>query len=106
MWYGKGLTPRPGRATLYTPPATAAFANASTVTAVLNVSNINCHGRLQPNILMSAIVQSLDIVIGDNNYNAAGLRLRGAQGTSAEDVFINAGADVYAGLVGVSGSGW
>jgi hypothetical protein len=73
---------------------------------VLNVSNINCHGRLQPNILMSAIVQSLDIVIGDNNYNAAGLRLRGAQGTSAEDVFINAGADVYAGLVGVSGSGW
>ena len=103
--------PRPGRATLVVPPNTKAFAldeaNASATPplAVLNASDINAADKLQPNILMSAIIQSVDIVIGEGNPAAVGVRMRGAQGSSIEDVAVFAAHDAFAGISGCSGSG-
>jgi hypothetical protein len=79
----ESLQPRQGRATLLVKPNTAAFAlrlgNGTAPLAVLNVSLINSKGFLQPNILMSAVIQSIDIVIGKGNPAAVGVRMRGAQ---------------------------
>ena len=72
--------PRIGRATLVVPPNTPAFAllstdpNGTAPRAVLNASLINSRGGLQPNILMSVIVQSIDVVIGAGNPAAVGAR--------------------------------
>lgn len=51
---GDDYSPRQGRATLLLRPSTPAFAmqDSPYTFAVLNVSNINAEGRLQPNILM------------------------------------------------------
>lgn len=106
---GMHTWPRKGRATLVVPPNTPAFAlvrgNATSPLAVLNVSNVNAIGRLQPNILMSAIVQSIDIVVGEGNPAAVGVRMRGAQGSSLEDVAVFAAPDTFGGISGCSGSG-
>jgi hypothetical protein len=105
----QGLTPRVGRATLVVKPNTPAFAlkeGAATVPlAVVNVSNINSRGKLQPNILMSVIVQSIDVIIGAGNPAAVGMRMRGAQGSSLEDIAVFAADDAFAGIAGCSGSG-
>ncbi|EDQ88325.1 uncharacterized protein MONBRDRAFT_9132 [Monosiga brevicollis MX1] len=97
--------PRPGRATLWLPANQSAFQAPGLASALLNVSNVNCNGHLQPNILMSAVVQSLDIIIDSHNPAAMGVRLRGAQGSSMEDIMVRAASDAYAGLSGGSGSG-
>lgn len=90
------------------PPGTPAFSAAppASPVAVLNASEINHDGRLQSNILMSSVVQSIDVVVGGNNPGAIGLRMRGAQGSSLEDVAVfNPAGDAYAGIQGCSGSG-
>ena len=55
---------RPGRATLVLPPDTPAFAltegSETPPLAVLNVSSVNSHFELEPNVLMNTIVQSID----------------------------------------------
>lgn len=106
---GLAAWPRKGRATLVVPPNTPAFSlrdgNATSPLAVLNVSNVNARGKLQPNILMSAVVQSIDIVVGHGNPAAVGARMRGAQGSSLEDVAVYASNDTFAGVSGCSGSG-
>ena len=122
---------RPSRATLVLPPNTPAFAlnrnqdnhhhhhnnnnndaaaaaTAAAMTAplaVLNITNINSNGELEPNILMASIVQSIDVVIGAGNPAAVGVRMRGAQGASLEDVAVFAAPDAFAGISGASGSG-
>jgi hypothetical protein len=100
---------RPGRATLVLPPNTQAFGlikcNATAPLAVLNFSNINARGQLEPNTLMSMVLQSVDVVIGAGNPAAVGVRMRGAQGSSIEDVAVFAADDAFAGISGVSGSG-
>ena len=73
--------------------------------AVLNVSSVNSHSELEPNVLMNTIVQSVDVVIGAGNPAAVGVRMRGAQGSGLEDVGVFAAADAFAGVSGVSGSG-
>ena len=106
-----GRTPgsRPGRATLVLPPHTPAFAlvggSATTPLAVLNVSSVNSHFELEPNVLMNTIVQSIDIVVGPGNPAAVGVRMRGAQGSGLEDIGVFAASDAFAGVSGVSGSG-
>ena len=47
----------------------------------------------------------VDVAIGAGNTAAVGVRMRGAQGSSIEDVTVSAAADVFAGIEGVSGSG-
>ena len=47
----------------------------------------------------------VDVAIGPGNTAAVGVRMRGAQGSSIEDVTVSAAADVFAGIEGVSGSG-
>eukprot|EP01050_Picozoa_sp_SAG11_P055341 SAG11_NODE_33757_length_275_cov_1.164773_1_plen_85_part_01 len=68
---------RPGRATLVLPPNTPAFALAqgseTAPLAVLNVSSVNSHFELEPNVLMNTIVQSVDVVIGAGNPAAVGM---------------------------------
>ena len=101
--------PRAGRATLIVPPHSPAFAlhrGAHTAPKpVLHCSTVNARGHLQPNILMSMIVQSIDVVVGAGNPAAVGVRMRGAQGSSLEDVAVFAAADTFAGVSGCSGSG-
>ena len=100
---------RPGRATLVLPPNTPAFALVSgsetPPLAVLNVSSVNSHSELEPNVLMNTIVQSVDVIIGAGNPTAVGMRMRGAQGSGLEDIGVFAATDAFAGISGVSGSG-
>ena len=100
---------RPGRATLVLPPNTPAFAlfdgSKTPPLAVLNVSSVNSHFELEPNVLMNTIVQSVDIAIGAGNPAAVGIRMRGAQGSGLEDISVVAAEDAFAGISGVSGSG-
>jgi hypothetical protein len=102
-------TGRPGRATLFLPPNTPSFGltngNSTAPLAVMNFSNINARGQLEPNTLMSMVLQSVDVVIGRGNPAAVGVRMRGAQGSSVEDVAVFAADDAFAGISGVSGSG-
>jgi hypothetical protein len=46
---------------------------------------------------MSVIVQSIDVVIGKGNPAAVGMRLRGAQGSSLEDIAVFGAPDTFAG---------
>jgi hypothetical protein len=100
---------RPGRATLVLPPDTPAFAltegSETPPLAVLNVSSVNSHFELEPNVLMNTIVQSIDVVVGGGNPAAVGVRMRGAQGSGLEDIGVFAASDAFAGVSGVSGSG-
>jgi hypothetical protein len=100
---------RPGRATLVLPPNTPAFALTSgsktPPLAVLNISSVNSQFELEPNVLMNTIVQSVDIAIGVGNPAAVGIRMRGAQGSGLEDIYVAAADDAFAGVSGVSGSG-
>jgi len=67
---------------------------------------VNHRGGLQSSILMSHVVHSIDVLIGKNNPGAIGFRMRGAQGSSLEDVAaFNPSGDAYAGIQGCSGSG-
>ena len=104
------LSARPGRATLVVPAYTSAFAlrhdsQPSSPVAVINCSCINANGLLEPNILMAMIVQSIDVIIGPGNPAAVGVRMRGAQGSSLEDITVMAAPDAFAGIAGASGSG-
>lgn len=105
------FAPRQGRATLVVPPNTPAFglqhgrSNSSVPVSVLNCSCVNANGELEPNVLMAMVVQSIDVVIGSGNPTAVGVRMRGAQGSSLEDVAVFAARDAFAGIAGVSGSG-
>eukprot|EP00117_Sycon_ciliatum_P043633 scpid60461/ scgid31570/ len=56
------------------------------------------------NVHYNQVFQSIDIDLGEGNYGAIGIRLRGAQGCNIEDVRISAG-DSLIGIVGASGSG-
>lgn len=53
----------------------------------------------------SAVVQSLDVIIHSGNPLATGIAMRGAQGSSLEDVYVRAAPDAFAGVLGLSGSG-
>jgi len=46
-----------------------------------------------------------DVVIGAGNPTAVGVRMRGAQGSSIEDIAVFAAPDAFAGVAVVSGSG-
>jgi hypothetical protein len=104
-----GRAGRPGRATLVLPAHTPAFSlitgDKTPPLAVLNVSSVNSHFQLEPNILMNTIVQSIDVIIGAGNPAAVGVRMRGAQGSGLEDIGVFAATDAFAGVSGVSGSG-
>lgn len=100
--------PRQGRATIWVPASTPAFASAPPAypLAVLNASMINHLDSLQSSILMSSVVQSIDVLVGEGNPGAVGFRMRGAQGSSLEDVAaFNPAGDAFAGIQGCSGSG-
>jgi hypothetical protein len=79
--------------------------NTSVPVAVINCSCVNSEGQLEPNVLMATVVQSIDVVIGAGNPTAVGVRMRGAQGSSLEDIAVFAASDAFAGVAGVSGSG-
>jgi polygalacturonase len=94
----------PTRATLSLPPATPGFTDPATAKAVVWSVSLASAGVDQPNINYCNVVTSLDIVIGAGNFGAVGMRMRGAQGTSVEDVTVFAG-DGAVGVHGLGGSG-
>ena len=101
---------RPGaRATLRVPPRTPAFMNASSPAYVLACVFDNAMGLREPNAMYNSVLQSVNVVVGEGNAGAVGLRWRGAQGTGVEDVRIEfegrGPSDGLAGLVGAAGSG-
>jgi hypothetical protein len=78
----------------------------SSVVTSIDASNVNARHDLQSNTPMSSVVTSIDVVVGAGNPAAVGVRLRGAQGSSLEDVAAyNAEGDAFAGVQGCSGSG-
>ena len=96
---------RPGRrATLRVPPRTLAFINASQPGYVLSGVFDNPNGVREPNEMYNSVLQSVDVVIGEGNAGAVGVRWRGAQGTGLEDVTVRfEGRGVNDGLVGIVG---
>lgn len=96
---------RPGRrATLRVPPRTAAFANASHMAYVLAAVFDNPLGEREPNEMYNSVMQSVNLVIGEGNAGAIGVRWRGAQGSGLEDVSVRfEGSGPDDGLVGVVG---
>jgi hypothetical protein len=95
------------RSTLVVAANTPAFANASLATPVLAFT-AQAWGDVQasqPNINFNQIVETIDLEVAVGNPGAAGFDVRGAQGTSLEDVYIRLAPDSYAGVIGLSGSG-
>jgi hypothetical protein len=98
----------PTRSMIVLSPSSVGFTDASFLKAVIwsialstttNGSYIN-----MDDINYCNVVQSIDISIGSGNYGAVGLRFRGAQGTSLEDVTVYIG-DGAIGVHGLGGSG-
>lgn len=98
------LAGRPTRATLVLAPSSPGFTDPAAGKLVLFVHTLNPAGDDQPNVAFNNLFHSLDIVIGAGNAGAVGVGLRGAQGTSLEDVAIFAG-DGAIGIMGLAGSG-
>ena len=94
----------PTRATLVLAPSSPGFTDPATGKLVLFVHTYNPAGQDQPNVAFNNVAHSLDIVIGAGNAGAVGVGLRGAQGTSLEDVTVHAG-DGAIGVMGLAGSG-
>ena len=83
--------------------------NASSPAYVLACVFDNALGLREPNAMYNSVLQSVNVVVGEGNAGAVGLRWRGAQGTGVEDVRIEfegrGPSDGLAGLVGAAGSG-
>ena len=98
------------RATIFLPPFSVGFTNASSPKACIDMRYINPLGQEEPNAQYNTNIVGVKITVGIGNAGAVGLRLRAAQGSGAEDVEIifeggnqpNAG---LAGIVGGCGSG-
>lgn len=111
-----------GRARIVVPPNTPHFSSSSQEppttssrsfnapvpsagAAVINFNTVNALGKYQTNIGMNQVLQSVDIVVGQGNDKAAGVFLRAAQGSGAEDVGVDLGPDGLVGVLGGAGSG-
>lgn len=93
------------RATIYVPPFTTGFMNASSPKTCIDMRYINPVGEEEPNAQYNTNIIGVGIKIGAGNAGAVGLRLRAAQGSGAEDVEITfeGGSDPSAGLAGIVG---
>ena len=97
----------PTRATIVLSPSSIGFTDASTLKAVIwsvALLTVNASYVNMDDINYCNVVQSVDVLIGAGNFGAVGLRFRGAQGTSLEDVTVYAG-DGAIGVHGLGGSG-
>ena len=92
-------------ATLFVPPGTSFFSNASRPAPVLSFQMVNAIGKFEPNAQYGSVVVGLTVVIGAHNPGAIGIRLRGAQGSGLEDVTVifEGGKAPDAGLAGIVG---
>jgi hypothetical protein len=98
----------PTRATIVLSPSSIGFTDVFTLKAVIwSISLGSVNGSTYVNmddINYCNVVQSIDVVIGSGNFGAVGLRFRGAQGTSLEDVAVYTGEGAI-GVHGLGGSG-
>ena len=98
-----GETPREDgvRPTLWLPPDTPGFGNRSAGKIVLFFWHQDAAAwpasepKTQPMNNINQVLQGIDIRIGAGNYGAVGVRHRGAQGSSLEDVTVWAGDARY-----------
>eukprot|EP01052_Picozoa_sp_SAG31_P031247 SAG31_NODE_3291_length_4457_cov_2.517439_3_plen_1058_part_00 len=80
------------------------FTDDSKPAYVLDFFFENSGGQPEPNAQYNSMATNLNVVIGEGNVGAVGIRLRGAQGSGLEDVTVDAGPGL-AGVVGGCGSG-
>ena len=72
-----------------------------------NKGNVNTdfeQSKQQFNVIFNAMIVNLDVVIGEGNSGAIGIRMNSAEGSGIQDVTIDA-TNGYAGLDGAAGNG-
>ena len=65
----------------------------------------NLDSEIRTNVNFNQVIQGINVVVGDGNHGAIGIRLRGAQGSAVEDCLVDLGKDGLIGVVGACGSG-
>ena len=65
----------------------------------------NLDSEIRTSVNFNQVIQGINVVVGDGNHGAIGIRFRGAQGSAVEDCLVDLGKDGLIGVVGACGSG-
>ena len=70
-----------------------------------NKERVAVDSDVRTSVNFNQIIQGINVVVGEGNRGAIGIRLRGAQGSAIQDCLVDLGKDGFIGVVGACGSG-